>query len=217
LNVQSQLQDFFARPVTAETSDVTVVRETLDRKVSAQGRVMPEKIIAQPYLQRDPRGIVRSIGEATFALVAVFGVLLFLVCVTAAMRQTPVAPEIRAGLRFFFCMSVFGCYGLWWLYRSKPLEGVGFVVGDRVVKIRMHRDEAVFSAEQCLYFLEIESNAAYRSAISGLQTGTQIFYFGDGAYLTDQGIQATIGLSASRRALKFKRYYQVFKVSGKRQ
>lgn len=217
MNVQSQLQDFFAWGVAAESRDVTVVRETLDRKVSAQGRVMPEKLIAQPYLQRDSRGIVRSIGEATFALVAVFGVLLLLVCVTAAMRQNPVAPEIRAGLGFFFCMGVFGCYGLWWLYRSEPHEGVGLVVGDRVVKIRMHRDEPVFSAEQCLYFLEIESNAAYRSVISGLKTGRQIFYLEDGAYLTDQGIEATIGLSASRRAVKFKRYYKVFKVGGKRQ
>jgi hypothetical protein len=50
--------------VAAESRDVTVVRETLDRKVSTQGRVMPEKLIAQPYLQRDSRGIVRSIGEA---------------------------------------------------------------------------------------------------------------------------------------------------------
>jgi hypothetical protein len=158
--------------------------------------------------QSSQSSIKRFIGSYTFGLLGVFALALFAASVLVAVREHAAPAPLKAGMGFFLCLGVSCLYGLWWVRRSHRDTAGGLVVHDQVVKVRIHRDTPVFMAQQCLYFDGIEDFAAYRKAITGLQTGVHIFYLDDGEYLTAEGIEATIAKSDSRQALKFMRCFK---------
>lgn len=167
------------------------------------------KRLSQPMRQQSSQSsITRFIGNYTFGLLGVFALAIAAASAFIAVREGAVPAPIKAGIGFFFCLGVSCLYGLWWVRHSHPGPTVDLVVHDRIVRVRLHRDVHVFMAQQCLYFDGIEDNAAYRKAISGLQTGLHIFYLDDSEYLTAEGIEATLAKSDARQAMKFMRCFK---------
>ena len=85
-------------------------------------------------------------------------------------------------------------------------------IGNRLVTTRVHREQWVFSARQCLYFADVRDTADYRKALIGLTVGTHIFYLDDGAYFTAEGVRATVGRRDVRSAVVFMRAFQEYVV-----
>jgi hypothetical protein len=179
----------------------------IDAKIKAGGKVV--KQLSQPMRQQSSQtSTKRFLGSYTFGLLGATCIALFAASVFKAIPMHPVPPALKAGIGFFFCLGASCCYAFWWIRQPHPDSAGGLVVHDRIVKVRIHRDSPVFMAQQCLYFEGIEDNAAYRKAITGLQTGVHIFYLDDGEYLTAEGIEATLAKSDSRQALKFMRCFK---------
>ena len=107
------------------------------------------------------------------------------------------------------------CVGVYlWLIRRAPVIS-DLIVGERIVKTRIHRDTLVFRASHCLYFAGVTDAVAYRKALSGLVVGTHVFYLDDIAYLTEVGVRLVVGTHESRTAIVFMRAFQEFELRRK--
>ncbi|OYU43320.1 MAG: hypothetical protein CFE44_19055 [Burkholderiales bacterium PBB4] len=150
-----------------------------------------------------------SLGTTVLVMFALASGFLFLVTVGQVIKPGPVTPALKAGLGFFGAMTLACGAGFLWLIRRTPVVE-DLMVGERIVTTRLHRDTPVFRASHCLYFAGVQEAVAYRKALSGVVVGTHVFYLDDGAYLTEAGVQWTVGMSEARSAIVFMRAFQEF-------
>lgn len=171
---------------------------------------MRKKLEAPGRQQSARHSLGYSMGTTTFGMLGGFSSFLALAALAKALEMNPATPAIKAGVGFFTCVTLACFAAIWWLGRANPDAANGLVIGEQVVRIRLHRESPVFFASHCLHFNGIVSNADYRKAIAGLVTGTHIFYLDDGEYLTLEGIKATLGKSDARSAIVFMRSIQQY-------
>jgi hypothetical protein len=176
----------------------------------ANNPAMRSKLEAPGRRQSARHSLGYSIGTTTFGLIGAFSFCLTVAAFAKSLDMHPVTPAIKAGVGFFSCVTLSCFAAIWWLGRSNPDAREGLTVGERVIRVRNHRESPVFHASQCLYFDGTVSTANYRKAIAGLVTGIHIFYLDDGEYLTLEGIKATLGKSGTRSAIVFMRAIQQF-------
>lgn len=146
-------------------------------------------------------------GTTVLVMLAISCALLFLAAFGRALNASVLTPALKAGMGFFGCMTVACITGVLWLHRRSALVEE-LIVGERIVATRTHREMTVFRASHCLFFAGVCESVSYRKALSGLVVGTHVFYLEDGAYLTEAGVQQTVGHHNSRSSVVFMRAFQ---------
>jgi hypothetical protein len=160
--------------------------------------------------QRARHSLGYSVGTSAFGILGIFSFIIALTALAKAIQMHPATPAIKAGVGFFSCITVSCFAAIWWLGRANPDAYGGLTIGERVIRVRRHRDVPVFHASQCLYFDGITEPVDFRKAITGMVAGTHIVYLDDGEYLTLEGIKATLGTSGTRSAIVFMRAIKQF-------
>ncbi len=133
--------------------------------------------------------------------------LLFFASVSQALQVKQLTPALKAGIGFFGCMTM-ACAVAYYRLITRKGHTEDLRVGERLVATRRHREQCVYSAEQCLYFAGVRDPVGYRKALSGLTVGKHVFYLDQVAYFTEEGVRATVGLSEVRSAIVFMRAFQ---------